>query len=400
MSYGFTDLDTINLMASVTQQGGAPSTAGILDIASDDLLDRAIGSGAITPSQLLLAGTDQSAMRAMLLNDEMASEEDFYNPQVARLLALREMGIAGSEDANMFMQDEHTQAELRDRMRRDPDSFGLEGSELEAMRSELEAKSAGREMSDDANAERYAKVAQDRLRAVKAVHSFLTADEIAELGDGAIVAILAQRYLHDHTDTPVSAERYTVVIQQCPDCNRTDGHNAEVRDTLVAEACCDAVRIDARPGPDEGRRTRTIPQHARRRVLARDAHRCVVPGCTNRLWLDLHHLHRFAAGGDHGPENLVTLCSAHHRLHHEGRLALERIGAQELRIGFANGRVHRVRLGAGGWASGHEAGGAVRPDLGCGGRSSRNDATRTGARTGSEVAHGRRTGASDPRGSP
>ena len=240
----------------------------------------------------------------------------------------------------------------------------------------------------------------EKLRAALAVFRARAGSEVAELGDGAIVAILAQRYLHDDDDAAVSAERYAVVIQRCPDCARADGHNAEVRDTLVAEACCDAVHVDARPGPNEGRRTRAIPPRVRRRVLARDAHRCVVPGCTNRLWLDLHHLRPFAAGGDHGQDNLVTLCTAHHRLHHEGRLALERIGPLELRVGFANGRVHRVRLGAGGWAVGAVPRGMGRGDPRCGGRAGWSDASAIEGRASGEVAHVGWAEPNDPRGSP
>ncbi|MBW2258562.1 MAG: hypothetical protein JRI25_28780 [Deltaproteobacteria bacterium] len=38
------------------------------------------------------------------------------------------------------------------------------------------------------------------------------------------------------------------------------------------------------------------------------------PGCTNRLWLDVHHTHELSRGGDHREETLISLCSAHHGL--------------------------------------------------------------------------------------
>jgi hypothetical protein len=41
----------------------------------------------------------------------------------------------------------------------------------------------------------------------------------------------------------------------------------------------------------------------RRAVLQRDGHRCQVPGCTNRLWLDIHHLAYRRDGGDHSEDN-------------------------------------------------------------------------------------------------
>jgi 5-methylcytosine-specific restriction endonuclease McrA len=59
-------------------------------------------------------------------------------------------------------------------------------------------------------------------------------------------------------------------------------------------------------------------------VLLRDGYRCRVPGCPNRIWLDLHHLHFWSAGGGHQVDNLVTLCTRHHDLVHRGKLRAER----------------------------------------------------------------------------
>ena len=63
-----------------------------------------------------------------------------------------------------------------------------------------------------------------------------------------------------------------------------------------------------------------IPPALRRAVLRRDERRCRVPGCRNATFLDLHHLHPRARGGRHSADNLVTLCSAHHRALHRGEL--------------------------------------------------------------------------------
>ena len=76
----------------------------------------------------------------------------------------------------------------------------------------------------------------------------------------------------------------------------------------------------------------------RRAVLHRDHHRCRVPGCSNRLWLDLHHLEYFSAGGDNSEANLITLCSVHHQLLHDGRLGIER-REEGLLFRFGDGRV-------------------------------------------------------------
>jgi hypothetical protein len=48
-----------------------------------------------------------------------------------------------------------------------------------------------------------------------------------------------------------------------------------------------------------------------KRVLARDAGKCQVPGCS-RAALHVHHVTFRSRGGGDEPENLVSLCAAHH----------------------------------------------------------------------------------------
>jgi len=91
---------------------------------------------------------------------------------------------------------------------------------------------------------------------------------------------------------------------------------------------CDAGLVPMRHGPtgetiDVGRRTRTIPPALRRALEARD-HGCQFPGCTNHLYVHAHHIQHWAHGGATSPENLVLLCSAHHRMVHEGGFRVSR----------------------------------------------------------------------------
>ena len=59
---------------------------------------------------------------------------------------------------------------------------------------------------------------------------------------------------------------------------------------------------------------------ARRRIFARDRHRCQVPGCS-RPAVHLHHIEYRAHGGSDDPANLISLCAAHHLFGiHEGRM--------------------------------------------------------------------------------
>jgi hypothetical protein len=71
------------------------------------------------------------------------------------------------------------------------------------------------------------------------------------------------------------------------------------------------------------RATQSVPPRIRRSVLRRARHRCEVPGCRNSIFLDVHHLTLRSEGGTNEPNDLVTLCGAHHDAVHDGRLRIE-----------------------------------------------------------------------------
>lgn len=65
---------------------------------------------------------------------------------------------------------------------------------------------------------------------------------------------------------------------------------------------------------------RPLPASMKHKIFLRDQGQCtkVVQGkrCAARRWLDVHHVTPLAKGGRDTLENLVTLCSAHHRIDH------------------------------------------------------------------------------------
>jgi hypothetical protein len=89
----------------------------------------------------------------------------------------------------------------------------------------------------------------------------------------------------------------------------------------------------------------SVTPKLRRLVLARDHHRCVVPGCTRHLFIDLHHLRKTKDGGPNTPDNLITLCSTHHRLHHEGYLGIEGTPSCGLTFHAPRGKLHTEPAG-------------------------------------------------------
>jgi hypothetical protein len=88
------------------------------------------------------------------------------------------------------------------------------------------------------------------------------------------------------------------------------------------------------------RARQAIPPALRRAVLQRDRHCCQVPGCTHATYVDVHHIQRRADGGLNVIENLLTICSVHHRAAHHGQLLIERGLEGPLVFRHADGRLY------------------------------------------------------------
>jgi HNH endonuclease len=106
------------------------------------------------------------------------------------------------------------------------------------------------------------------------------------------------------------------------------------------------VRILERDGRplSVGRRTRTVPPALARALRSRDGG-CRFPGCTERRFVDAHHIEHWAHGGRTELGNLVQLCRRHHRLLHEGGYRLERGSKSALVFRRPDGQ--RIRAAAG-----------------------------------------------------
>jgi hypothetical protein len=88
---------------------------------------------------------------------------------------------------------------------------------------------------------------------------------------------------------------------------------------------------------DVGRRTRQIPSAIGRALWLRDGG-CRAPGCGRRRHLHAHHIHGWASGGETKLSNLVLVCTSHHRMLHEGKLAAE-VRDQQIIFRNPSGRV-------------------------------------------------------------
>ena len=78
-----------------------------------------------------------------------------------------------------------------------------------------------------------------------------------------------------------------------------------------------------------GRKSRSIPPAMRRALRIRDEG-CRFPGCTHDKFVDGHHIHHWADGGEMSLDNLVLLCRHHHHLVHEGGFSCEKTSDGEI----------------------------------------------------------------------
>jgi len=135
----------------------------------------------------------------------------------------------------------------------------------------------------------------------------------AELGttlsDAEAMRLMSQQTLASDADgtvkgrVPVDGSIYKVVV---------DGERAHVRaddGEVGAELVLAAVSDGA------------VPDGMRRRVLARDGHRCA--RCERKGSLQAHHVEWRSRGGETAMRNLVTLCSRCHALVHQGLLVVD-----------------------------------------------------------------------------
>lgn len=106
-------------------------------------------------------------------------------------------------------------------------------------------------------------------------------------------------------------------VHQCPDCGAVEAAGRHLDRPDRERLACDAAIAIAGQ-----RNTYTIAPRTRREVLARDRHRCRAPGCDHRRHLEVHHIVARAKGGTNDAANLITLCSACHRLWHERGMPL------------------------------------------------------------------------------
>lgn len=170
------------------------------------------------------------------------------------------------------------------------------------------------------------------------------------------LGLLAESFI-EHGAEAMSGDRHQVIVHVSAETLRAhstaepdDRHDGscELEDgpSIAAETlrrfACDAsivALIENEQGEplNVGRKTRSIPPALRRALNARDRG-CRFPGCTHTRYVDAHHIHHWAHGGETKASNLVSLCRFHHRKVHEGAVKVHVLDDGALRFLQPNGQ--------------------------------------------------------------
>jgi hypothetical protein len=209
----------------------------------------------------------------------------------------------------------------------------------------------------------------------------LRRDAGGRLDDDATLLLMARHVLGGPTDDGRAS--YQVALTVCEACARASqtglGEALQISAEVAEMASCDGQQLklvhpqahsDRSPTKNQGgsnigsgndethvggeppvgshpqRASQTIPPAIRRAVLLRDQHCCQVPGC-HATFVDVHHLRAREDGGNHEPDNLITLCGAHHRACHRGELLIERSAPGGLSFWHADGTAYGGRPSTG-----------------------------------------------------
>jgi hypothetical protein len=173
-------------------------------------------------------------------------------------------------------------------------------------------------------------VSADTLASFREAMAKVRRDAGGPLDEDAALLLVARQILGGPTDAGRAS--YQIALLVCESCGhgwqQGRGEQLGVDSEVVEMAGCDAQRLgrvsfSTHVGEAPARARQDIPPAVRRAVMRRDGGRCAVPGCRNAVFLDLHHVKPRCERGDHDPDNLVVLCSAHHRAQHRGQLIID-----------------------------------------------------------------------------
>jgi hypothetical protein len=173
--------------------------------------------------------------------------------------------------------------------------------------------------------------ALDRAREVSATSAPEFAEESWSAQQADALVAMACGYLSGKSDASAGenySENYRVTVHVDRSALVEGRGRAGLPVESVRRLACDADRIviveDEHGEPlSVGRKTRIVTTAIRRALWARDKG-CRFPGCGRTRFVDAHHIEHWSGGGETSLANTMLLCTAHHRLVHEGGFRIEK----------------------------------------------------------------------------
>ncbi|AZG46332.1 HNH endonuclease [Gordonia insulae] len=133
-----------------------------------------------------------------------------------------------------------------------------------------------------------------------------------------------------------------VVVHDDSDVPHLDGGPA-LESADVDEARCGGVERKVRRGKRgvvlKWGRKRRLPTRALMRIIFERDRSCRVPGCGRTRHLHAHHVRFVSHGGTTDPDNLILLCSTHHRALHRGEFSIRAMGDQQFSFHRSDGSI-------------------------------------------------------------
>jgi hypothetical protein len=169
--------------------------------------------------------------------------------------------------------------------------------------------------------------ALDKAREASALQGTEFAGESWAAQQVDALVMMANAYLTGQREASTgSSENYQVTVHVDHSALSEGRGRSGLPIESVKRLSCDAETVviveDGDGNPlNVGRKTRTVPKAIKRALWSRDQG-CVFPGCTHKRFVDAHHIQHWSAGGETSLDNLLLLCTRHHRLVHEGGFAI------------------------------------------------------------------------------
>ena len=171
-------------------------------------------------------------------------------------------------------------------------------------------------------------------KALDAAHEGLSADDPELAGEAwsaqradAFVSMV-KAYLDGGPASSQPSPRHLVTVHvdrsALDDGRGRSGLPVESMRRIACDARIVAVIEDENEVPlSVGRQSRTVPARIMQALWARDKC-CRFPGCNRTRFVDAHHVKHWAKRGETSLDNLMLLCTRHHRAVHEGGFTIRK----------------------------------------------------------------------------